>query len=285
MGNTCCSLPSIDSSKRQIVLKLPNGAKGIAFDKQPFQPIDINQWLTDLYANSHWTGYVCYNDESPLSKHTTKGHCKGILTWNANRIGWLIHSVPRFPLTFNGKSISPIDVRELLFGQSFLYVEQSRSNVDLDQVLRQLLWMDPNLFHPFNVPTVALYLSQPLEIKQLRWSPTMTHLAKSPRHPTDYIGAELCKLNPDQWYEESWKRGSEYPTATNPQLRSIQSLCIETTTFTSSQDHSKWAATTDRVWIGDLNHMKSQEKRGGGGMVIQDVALANAFRELIKICG
>jgi len=285
MGNTCCSLPSIDSSKRQIVLKLPNGAKGIAFDKQPFQSIDINQWLTDLYANSHWTGYVCYNDESPLSKHTAKGHCKGILTWNANRIGWLIHSVPRFPLTFNGKSISPIDVRELLFGQSFLYVEQSRSIVDLDQVLRQLFWMDPNLFHHCNVPTVAPYPPQPLEIKQLRWSPTMTHLAKSPRHPTDFIGSELCKLNPGQWYEESWKRGSEYSTAANPQLRSIQSLCIEATTFTSSQDHSKWAATTDRVWIGDLNHMKSQEKRGGGGMVIQDVPLANAFRELIKICG
>ena len=283
MGNSCCSLPLMDSSIRQIAIKRPHGSEGVVFE-QRFQPIDINQWLTNLYTNRAWTGYVCYNDESPLSNHTTKGHCKGIITWNANRIGWLIHSVPRFPLTFNGNAISPIDVRELLYGQSFLYVEQSRAVLDLDQVIRQLLWMDPNLFHCYNLPTVAPYPPL-LEIKQLRWSPAMIHLAKSPRHATDYLGTELCKLNQATWYEESWKRGSEYPPAPNRQLRSIQSLCIEGIAFASTHDHSKWAATTDRVWIGDLNHMKSQEKRGGGGMVIQDMALANAFRELIKICG
>ena len=60
-------------------------------------------------------------------------------------------------------------------------------------------------------------------------------------------------------------------------LTSIESLTIDGTTFKSSQDHSKWAVTEDHVWIGDLNHMKLQEKRGGGGMVISDDALAIAF--------
>jgi len=283
MGNSCCSLQIVDSSIRQIALKVPHGSKGIALTKRQFQPVDINQWLTDLYANSSWTGYVCYNDESPLSNHTTRGHCKGILAWNDNRIGWLIHSVPRFPRAFSGNSISPIEPSELIFGQSFLYVEQSRSNVDLDQVLRQILWMEPNLFHHRNVPTVTPYPPHPFEVKSIRWSPTMTHLAKSPRHITDFIGSELCKLNQNPWYEESWKRGSEYST-NHSQLRSIQSLCIGDAAFPSSHDHSKWAATSNQVWLGDLNHMRSQEKRGGGGMVIQDTALAAVFRDFIKVC-
>jgi len=279
MGNLCCSLQINDIQK--IALKFPHGSKGVAWIHHQFQPVDINTWLEQLYANSSWSGYVCYNDELPEGHHTTRGHCKGILTWNASRIGWLIHSVPKFPETFTGHSISRIGPSELIFGQSFLYIEQSRSTVSLEQVLRQILWMKPNLFHSHNLPSVTLYPSHPHEIKTLQWSRTMTHLAKSPDHATDYIGSELCKLSTTPWYEESWKRGSEYPP--NPRIHSIQSLKIADTSFTESQDHSKWAFTTNQIWIGDLNHMKSQEKRGGGGMVIRKAELANAFRTFVTV--
>jgi hypothetical protein len=100
-------------------------------------------------------------------------------------------------------------------------------------------------------------------------------LAKSPDHITDFIGVELQKGNNVEWFEESWKRGSEY--AKRRGLTSIEKLTIDGTTFNSSQDHSKWAVTDDHVWIGDLNHMRSQEKRGGGGIVISDDDLASAF--------
>ena len=281
MGNSCCSLPFQDTSKRLIALKLPHGSKGIAWTTRRFEPVDINTWLEKLYANSSWTGYVCYNDELPESHHTTRGHCNGILTWNDKRIGWLIHSVPKFPRTFTGSTISPIDSSELLYGQSFLYVEQSRAAVPLDSVLRQILWLKPNFFHTHNMPSIAPYTPKPLEIKQLRWSKTMVHLAKAPDHATDYIGTELCKQSPGPWQEESWKRGSEYTANSN--LVSIQRLSFQNTPYTSSQDHSKWAITANATWIGDLNHMRSQEKRGGGGMVITDKGLAAAFQSLIVV--
>jgi hypothetical protein len=280
MGNTCCSV-TLDSSIKKIALKLPHGSKGVAWNASHFQPVDINHWLEQLYLGRSWTGYVCYNDEQPDFDHTTKGHCKGILTWNDTQIGWLIHSVPRFPHKFNGFSISAIGSSELIYGQSFLYVEQSRAVVQLDDVLRQILWMKPNFFHVHNLPPVIPYNSSPVTIKTLRWSATMTHLAKSPAHATDFIGTELCKEG-DSWCEQTWKRGSEYPANPNSRVLTIQNLCVGGTSYTSSQDHSKWAACGTKVWMGDLNHMKSQEKRGGGGMVLHDKPLATAFRGFVK---
>jgi hypothetical protein len=129
------------------------------------------------------------------------------------------------------------------------------------------------------MPLVTPYPSKPLEIKTLQWSKTMTHLAKSPNHATDFIGSELPKLD-GPWQEESWKRGSEYPAI--QKITPVKNLSIENTTWTSSQDHSKWAVSPHRLWIGDLNHMRSQEKRGGGGIVITNRELANAFQALVK---
>ena len=278
---SCCS--SDDEGVRKVALKLPHGSKGVTWVQNKFQPVDINKWLEQIYKKWKPTGWLCYNDDLPEGQHTTRGHCKGILTWNDTRIGWLIHSVPRFPQTFDGSALSPIGQAELIYGQSFLYVEQSRIHLSLEDVLRQIEWMKPNFFHKHNMPPVIPYNSTPLEIKILRWSPTIIHLAKSPDHATDFIGVELQKGNDVEWFEESWKRGSEY--AKHQGLTSIETLTIDGTTFNSSQDHSKWAVTQDHVWIGDLNHMKSQEKRGGGGMVITDDDLASAFLSFLASLG
>ena len=109
----------------------------------------------------------------------------------------------------------------------------------------------------------------------------MTHLAKSPEHNTDFIGTELCKLHVG-WHEETWKRGSVY-TDNTKNVKTIHTLYVNNTTYKSSQDHSKWAVSPNHLWIGDLNHMKSQEKRGGGGIVITNKAVATAFSSLIKV--
>ena len=280
----CCSVPlvcGVDAAIRKIALKLPHGSKGVSLESGGPQPADINDWLAGLYANKVWTGWFCYNDDLPNDDHTTKGHCKGIVVWNLDRIGWLIHSVPKFPQTFNGSSVSSIGHSELIYGQSFLYIEQSRAALHLDDVIRQIFWMKPNLFLQHNMPTVTPYNPLLQEIKTLKLSKTMQHLAKSPTHETDYIGTELCKIHKGPWHEESWKRGSEYQQTAS--LSSIHTLCVDRTTYTSSQDHSKWAVSPNHVWIGDLNHMRSQEKRGGGGIVIRDAALAATFSAFVKV--
>ena len=268
---SCSSVSVQTSAVYKVALKLPHGSKGVAYTNPQFQPVDLNDWLKELYAPWKPTGWICYNDDQPEGTHTSRGHCKGILTWDDRRIGWLIHSAPNFPHTFTGATLSLLAQSELIYGQSFLYVEQSRIAVPLEAVLRQILWMKPNIYMKHNMPAVAPYNSMPLEIKELRFSPAMMHKAKSPAHEVDYMSTALAE---GVWHEESWKRGSEYARDPNSRLQSIETLTIDGTTFQSSQDHSKWAVTQDRVWIGDLNRMRSQEKRGGGGMVIHDAALA-----------
>jgi hypothetical protein len=49
-----------------------------------------------------------------------------------------------------------------------------------------------------------------------------------------------------------------------------------------TQDHSKWAVSDIYCFIGDLNRMDSQRKRGGGGLLIRHPDLAHGFKELIK---
>ena len=54
--------------------------------------------------------------------------------------------------------------------------------------------------------------------------------------------------------------------------------------FSNTVDHSKWCVTPDGDWtcIADMNREKSQMKRGGGAICIEDVAVARAFSMIIK---
>jgi hypothetical protein len=93
---------------------------------------DINQWVSELFYENilPWTSWIVYNDEpgheNQIIHHTSQGHCKGILAWNDYEIGWLIHSVPKFPEFFvpnssSEKRISLLESSQQIYGQSFLW--------------------------------------------------------------------------------------------------------------------------------------------------------------------
>jgi hypothetical protein len=89
---SCCSVVTI-----HVVLKLPHGHKGLLYHNGAFVPMEsVQDWVQSLYS-SGWTGWTAYNDDTTVTNKKTKGHCKGVVTWNASKIGWLIHSVPHFP--------------------------------------------------------------------------------------------------------------------------------------------------------------------------------------------
>jgi hypothetical protein len=79
---------------------------------------------------------------------------------------------------------------------------------------------------------------------------------------------------------ETWRRGSAIQAVT-PNLHDVKTLGWFAVNYKESQDHSKWAVCKNCVWIGDLNRMESQMKRGGGGVVIRDAKMVKAFRGLI----
>jgi hypothetical protein len=114
----------------------------------------------------------------------------------------------------------------------------------------------------------------------LQLSDTITHIAKSPDHQIDIYQDELVTRHKDMWYVETWKRGYHYEI--NPHITDVHSIEYETVNYKSSQDHSKWAACNEHVWIGDLNRMTTQMKRGGGGVLIHNKKLAELLTSLVK---
>lgn len=82
---------------------------------------------------------------------------------------------------------------------------------------------------------------------------------------------------------ESWLRSDVIENTAN--VKNIKEIKIgNTVKYTESQDHSKWAVSTDKdiLFIGDLNRMTSQKKRGGGGIIIVgNKKLCAVFRNMI----
>ena len=292
---------------KYVALKLPHGIKGIEYcdQKREFIHCDINIWLSQLYINSNWTNWQLYNDETGHiiddSKHK-KGHCKGIVAWNTKRISWLCHSVPNFPKFFDGKLISDIESGELIYGQSFQYIEIDYSEQMIDNILRQLHIMEANVFSNSASGGQSNYASggrinnQELSCNPLKLSDTITHIAKSPHYHIDIYSDYLAKEYNHIWKVETWIRGHhileepliELPLTNNNnnnnKIVDIKSLQFENISWTEKQDHSKWATTPSCAyyWIGDLNRMTSQYKRGGGGFICLDPTIASAFHKLIK---
>ena len=311
--SSCFNYFNKSSTIKLVALKLPHGSKGIEYCEQSggFIHCDINTWLSQLYLNSEWTNWQIYNDETghiinePADIHHKKGHCKGIVAWNNKRISWLCHSLPNFPKFFDGKIISDIETGELIYGQSFQYIELDYSEEMITNIIKQLHIMEANIF--INNSACGRDNFQILEqikitnLKQNWWqggctplklSTTITHIAKPPHCHIDIYSDYLVEKYNHLWKVETWIRGhhileeplSEVSLDSSLKIIDITTLQFEDITWTEKQDHSKWATTApgSHYWIGDLNRMTSQYKRGGGGFICMDQNIASAFNKLIK---
>ena len=302
-----CFKSSRSTVIKYVALKLPHGTRGIEYCEQSggfINCTDINVWLSQLYLNSEWTAWQVYNDDTnhistttnDIDHKHTKGHCKGIVAWNTKRISWLYHSVPNFPKFFDGKIISDIESGELIYGQSFQYIEINYSEQMITDILKQLHIMEAHIFS-----SNSGHINNRLDkkwgqgtINPLKLSDTITHIAKSPDYHIDIYSDYLVKEYDHLWKVETWIRGHhilEEPTLLDDislnlshKIIDITNLQFEEIKWSEKQDHSKWATTAplgSHYWIGDLNRMTSQYKRGGGGFVCMDQNIASAFNKLI----
>jgi deoxyribonuclease-2 len=308
-NSLCCYNKS--SIIKLVALKLPHGSKGIKYCEQTggFIHCDINTWLSQLYLNSEWTNWQIYNDETGhiINEHDDihhkKGHCKGIVAWNNKRISWLCHSLPNFPKFFDGKIISDIESGELIYGQSFQYIELDYSEEMITNIIKQLDIMEANIFSNSASGGRSDSQIKITNLKQNWWqggcitlklTDTITHIAKPPYCHIDIYSDYLVEEYNHFWKVETWIRGHhilEEPlteillNSSSHKIIDITSLQFEDIKWTEKQDHSKWATTSpsgSHYWIGDLNRMTSQYKRGGGGFICMDKNIASAFNKLIK---
>ena len=243
----------------------------------------INDWIKKKY-DKRWKKWIVYNDENPLDlDKTAKGHCKGVLSWNKKKVSWLIHSVPKFPEKLDKQGISGIDYSQLKFGQSFVYIEFDITH--LNEVLQQVYLMNPNIYINSGggvEATPASKLTNDYKIYPI--NENITHLAKSSAFEKDIYEEILIPEFGNSCMVESWLRGQVIPES--DKVSHIKELNgLGNTMYESSADHSKFAISMDSkrkwVFIGDLNRMESQRKRGGGGLLVYDDLIHKAFMDII----
>ena len=291
MGNCCCITSPTFSNK--VALKFPHGKSGIEFSnlqKCFIDCIDINVWLKNIYKSQTFTNWIVYNDQMKKvykkTAHTHgNAHAKGLVAWNDVKISWLCHSVPEFPSVFNGENgeISDIDQSELVYGQSFQYVEIPYHNDKLCDIMNQLYIMEVNIVEEKNHLTFPKRKNN--AINTLILSDTVTHIAKSPKHQIDIYSQFIVIQYPHLWKVETWVRGhlieSEIPISLR-RVRDIKKINYKDVCYNESQDHSKWAVSDSSFYcVGDLNRMTSQYNRGGGGFICDNKDISHSLRELI----
>jgi len=289
----------------KFAIKFPHGTKYIEYSdkyKKFIKDDNINNWLNNLYKDSKWTNWILYNDETQKigNKNTSKGHCKGIITWNRTKIGWLCHSLPNFPSEFKGNKIGLIEHGELIYGQSFQYIE---INFDYNLIY--------NILNQVNIMEAHVYLEKYAEeysylkkifsekrinerindINSIKLSDNITHIAKSPHYEIDIYNDYIMKKYDFNWKFETWIRGHliknnkiDNDKHNKNHIEDIIELNYEDIKFEEKQDHSKWGVSDDKYyWIGDLNRMTSQFKRGGGGFICKDKNIVKELNKLILL--
>jgi deoxyribonuclease-2 len=296
---SCCIKTDII---QEFCIKLPNGVKYIKYsdiDKTFNEEDDINNWLKNLYKNSNSTSWIVYNDqiEKIGINKTNKGHCKGIITWNKNKISWLCHSTPNFPKYFNGSEISDLESGEHIYGQSYQYIEIDYSDNLLNSIIQQIIIMDANIYiekynNDLNTNKTILNIKNNNtnnntnnDFNKIYLTDKIIHIAKSPHYNIDIYSDYIAKEYNSLWYVETWMRGHKIDDneerKTHHLIKDISSLKYNSYKYSETQDHSKWGVTKNMYWIGDLNRMTSQFKRGGGGFLIKNSDISCALMNLI----
>ena len=291
MGN-CYAFQELTNNKF-FALKLPHGSQYLYYDDELGKLIyhaNINTWIQNIYSQSKWTNWIIYNDDTGKLgiSHTKLGHSKGILTWSANRIGWLSHSVPNFPRFFNGNSISEIDPSELVYGHNFQYIEKPFDNILLTNILQQLYIMKIHIYiethsdEYTNFDNLKVFKNINI-FNILKISDNLIHVAKPPNLNSDIYSKFIATDYSYIWKIQTWQQNYRHnPNDKTPNIIDIKNIKFENITYTSNEDYSNWAVSdNDFYWIGDLNRTISQFNKGGGGFIFKDQQLSKCLQEII----
>lgn len=266
-------------------LKAPHGTKMRFIDKGTMKDSpswveggNINDWLKSLYANRNFTNWIVYNDEVVDHKVSDAyGHCKGIVAWNDKTVTWLVHSVPKFPASFDGSQIADIADGECVYGQSFAFIDNIALS-KLDDIKIQLRIMHAYVYD-FTVNIDHIRVDHHIREISLCPTGTVVHVAKAKVWGQD-IYEHIADRYGGKWSCETWVRGKACEVT--EQIKDAHQISWGSLTYKRTQDHSKYACSDEHVYVGDINRMTSQFHRGGGGVILQDTNISKLFAEIMQ---
>jgi len=289
-----------------IALKKPDGTKYAYYDSEINNNLfiikeNINDWILNNFNRNKWSYQLLYNDEIPddifnninnpnnIENNTKnyylnrKGHNKGILLWNDNKIGWLIHSVPKYPNKIKLDKefkIDDIHDNQLIYGQSFTYLELDIK--ELEGILKQLKIMESNVYYT-NYKNYNNIEINNLNINNLKLDENIFHVSKNSKWNKDLYDDYIRIFMNSKILCQTWMKPGLESTEYTKNIRNIK--WNDEISYITTQDHSKYAINMDNydkfVFIGDINRMESQYRRGGGGIIIKNTNLWDCFNKII----
>jgi deoxyribonuclease-2 len=231
------------------------------------------------------------------------------LAIEGNQGFWLIHSVPRFPVSiadYNSNGYSFPD-EETKYAQSFLCL--TLDTATFETVAQAMLIDWPQIYDSTisatltkKLPSLASLLQgQKTKGATAQYFNITTSAGKNfvvfakNREWDNFLYSDLVAptLN-DGLFVESWQNGvGKIGSVCRPyRVFDVQNVSLpDGHWWKVTQDHSKWAITMSAHWscVGDINREDGQTKRGGGTVCTLDDDLWTAFQQTIadvnKTCG
>ncbi|KAJ8039484.1 Plancitoxin-1 [Holothuria leucospilota] len=287
-------LPKITTSGN-VLIKTGVAFYYLDYNRQTFQLSTVSienlsqpvaQTLQQIYTSPAGTvdiyvAHIMYNDQPPSGRRTSRGHTKGVVSYDGKDGFWMVHSVPKFP----GKS-SPYQWpgNANTYGQSILCV--SFKSPEMENIANQMLYNNPYVYSsniPSKLKSIAPTFQKILKGEHVKSSPwfrktrlqsrggeDFTHYAKYRSFGKDLYVDLVAKDLSSTFYVETWRRRNVLPSDCTHRYHVYNILDIKfspTVQFSYTKDHSKWAISESAdqvICIGDINREKSQFKRGGG---------------------
>lgn len=269
----------------------------------------LSATMNQLWNTDESISYILYNDEPPLSTgyNFSVGHTKGLLALSTNLNGetlgfYLTHSIPKFPTgPATTSSYSGLPSNAWTYGQSAYCL--SLDGATANDLALALQLQVPFIYESKTTDAVKEKYSnwyalvqgtiskEPICTNQTIQSiggNTYTYFSKSTQWGEGLWTDCVSQVLATDLYVESWIRGSSIgPACTKAyhvtDVKEVHFVNIPNFTWSSFDDHSKWATSPDGMWtcFGDINRMTTQFERGGGAICFVSIgySLANAVAE------
>ena len=270
-------------------------------------PVALTRTLQSLLSSRGETrsteSFLMYNDQPDEGNPgTAYGHTKGVF---APGSFYLLHSTPHFPSS-SGKSDFYFPESETTYGQTFLCVTLTKDS-DTDTIAKHLLYTKPYVYYdniPSSVTSAHPDLKKVLDKDWVDDAGTVTGSVSGTSKGFTFFGKNAAW--DDDLYEglvapglkadlivESWLRGSKEGSYCKPkhkyQVVDVLTMAVtdlegQQQTWKETQDHAKWAITTDgsnMLCIADINRMTTQRNRGGGAVCFYHKGLSGALHSSV----
>ncbi|PIC38326.1 hypothetical protein B9Z55_010373 [Caenorhabditis nigoni] len=254
--------------------------------------VAVGATISQVYSSDKTNNFAfMYSDDDPIKEADSyRGHAKGVSLFDSTTGFWLIHSVPNFPPLTSysypktaekyGQSFfcASMEVQHLTeLAEHWKYIQATPYLINLPDKFATRFPTLRNVQAKQSLPRSAtqFWISKPIKTVQ---GVTLMAYAKHKKFDGDIWNDLISKQNKVTLAVESWLNGSGddlHTTCTDSsQTHDVTEMRVTGLNFASSKDHSKWAVSNSQtnpiVCFGDMNRQKSQLKRGGGALCIQN---------------